>query len=471
MSDKNYNEIAQKIVDYAGGIDNIIEVYHCMSRLRIRVKNAKKTNIEEVKKLGFTNAILNGNQVQVIAGNDVYDLYDAVMSITGTSIGLGELSEEEEKTHEKKTVWETIKEGFFGFFNGISASVQPMIPVLIGVGVLMGLYLIFGSLGILDTESDTYKILVAVCNAPFYFFPIFVGFNCAKQYGGNTMLGAFLGACLVHPSFLEMVNSGDPINFLGIPVRAVNYTSSVLPTFVSVYFMCKVQKWAAKISPRNIRVVSEPFLTVLIMVPLTLWILAPLGDYVSIIINAIVTLIHDVTGPFAPAIIASFVPFLVLTGTHSIIGTLAVPVLIATGKESIMMPGALLHNFNHAALALAIGLKSKDEDIRSQGFSSSFTAMVGGISEPSLFGFFAKYKVAMLALLAGQFASGLYCGITGTGIHAFPAGGPAFMSLAAFLGGDSNMNFINACIASVIGMAVTFAIAYILYKDEDKKTA
>ena len=466
MSDKNYKQIAESVVVNAGGIENIIEVYHCMSRLRVRVKDTKKVDLNEVKKLGFTNAVLNGNQLQIIAGNDIYDLYDAVTALTGSSVGLGEMSEEEATAHEKKTPWETIKSGFFGFFNGIAASVQPMIPVLIGVGVLMGLYLIFGEIGVLSKESDTYKILVAVCNAPFYFFPIFVGFNCAKQYGGNTMLGAFLGACLVHPDFLAMVASGEPINFLGIPVRSVTYTSTVLPTFVSVYFMCKVQKWAAKISPKNVRLVLEPFLTVLIMVPLTLWVLAPLGDYVSIIINAIVTFIHDVTGPFAPAIIASFVPFLVLTGTHSIIGTLAVPVLVATGKESIMMPGALLHNFNHAALALAIGLKSKDEDIKSQGYSSSFAAMVGGISEPSLFGFFAKYKSAMLALLIGQFVSGLYCGITGTGIHAFPAGGPAFMSLAAFLGGDSNMNFVNATIAAIIGMVVTFVVAYITYKDE-----
>lgn len=466
MSDKNYKEIAASVVENAGGIDNIIEVYHCMSRLRVRVKDTKKVNLGAVQKLGFTNAVLNGNQLQVIAGNDIYDLYDSVTAITGEGVGLGELTKEEEAALENLTPWEKVKNGFFAFFNGIAASVQPMIPVLIGVGVLMGLYLIFGEIGLLNKESDTYKILVAVCNAPFYFFPIFVGFNCAKQYGGNQMLGAFIGAILVHPTFVEMVQSGDPISFLSIPVRAVNYTSSVLPTFVSVYFMCKVEKWAAKISPKNVRLVLEPFLTVLIMVPLTLWILAPLGDYVSIIINAIVTLIHDVTGPFAPAIIASFVPFLVLTGTHSIIGTLAVPVLISTGKESIMMPGALLHNFNHAALALAIALKSKNEDIRSQGYSSSFAAMVGGISEPSLFGFFAKYRSAMLALLVGQFVSGLYCGITSTGIHAFPAGGPAFMSLAAFLGGTSNANFINACVAAVIGMAATFATAFFLYKDE-----
>lgn len=125
----------------------------------------------------------------------------------------------------------------------------------------------------------------------------------------------------------------------------------------------------------------------------------------------------------------------------------------------------LIHNFNHGALSLAIGCKSKNKDLKGTAFSSAFTALVGGVSEPSLFGFFAKYKSAMIALIAGQFVSGLYCGITGTGIYAFPAGGPAFTQLAAFLGGPI-ANFVNAVIATVAGMVVTFVIAYILFKDE-----
>ena len=92
--------------------------------------------------------------------------------------------------------------------------------------------------------------------------------------------------------------------------------------------------------------------------------------------------------------------------------------------------------------------------------------MVGGVSEPSLFGFFAKYKSAMIALIAGQFISGLYCGLTGTGIHAFPAGGPAFLQLTAFMGG-SNANFINAIIAAVAGMVVTFIVEFILFNDRE----
>jgi PTS system beta-glucosides-specific IIC component len=469
MSEKNYPEYAKIIIDQAGGTENIIEVYHCMSRLRVRVKDVDKVVMDEIKKLPFNGAALNGNQVQVIAGNDVYDLYDAVIAITGDKVALGELDEAAGEQHENEHKKKSLKSIIFGFFGGIAGSVQPMIPVLIGAGVLQGVYLILESLGVLSPDSSTYQILSAVCNAPFYFFPIFVGFSTAKTYGGNPMLGAFFGACLVHPTFLGLVETGEAITFLGLPVRSVTYTSTVLPAFVTVYFMCIVEKWVGKHSPKSIRVVMEPFVTVLIMIPLMFWVTAPIGDYIAILINAIITFIHDVTGPFAPAIIAACIPFLVLTGTHSIIGTLAVPMLVSTGIETVMMPGALLHNTNHAALSMAIGLKSKNSDRKSTAFSSAFTAFVGGISEPSLFGFFARYRSAMIALIAGQFAAGLYCGLTGTGIHAFPAGGPAFLQLTAFMGGSS-ANFINAIIACVIGMAVTFIIEFILYKDDEPTT-
>lgn len=470
MGNKNYDEIAKIIVENSGGPDNITECYHCMTRLRLKLNDVNKVAIEEIKKSGFSNVITNGNQLQVIAGKEVYDLFDAVSLLVNNEGKQNNLSEVRSQNSKKKSVWKVIKDAFFSFFGGIASSVQPCIPVLIGAGVLQGIFLILEAVGILSPESSTYQILSAVCNAPFYFFPILVGFNTAKQYGGNPMLGAFLGCCLIHPTFLNLVGTGEPITFLGITVRSVTYTSTVLPAFVTVYFMCIVEKWVAKHSPKSIRLVMEPFVTVLIMVPLMYWILAPIGDYIAIGINAIITFIHDVTGPFAPAIIAVCVPFLVLTGTHSIIGTLAVPMLVANGIETIMMPGALLHNTNHAALSLAIALKSKKADTKSTGFSSSFAAMVGGVSEPSLFGFFAKYKSAMIALIAGQFTSGLYCGLTGTGIHAFPAGGPAFLQLTAFMGG-SNANFINAIIAAVAGMVVTFIVEFILFNDRETLNA
>lgn len=466
MGNKNYSEMARIIVENVGGVDNIIECYHCMSRLRLRIKDLGKVNLSEIKELGFTNTVINGNQLQVIAGKEVYDLYDAVSAVVGKQASTGEVSETGEAKHEKLTP----KKAFFAFFGGIAGCIQPYIPVLIGAGVLKGIYLILAEIGVLGSETYTYQLLTAVCDAPFYFFPIFVGFNCAKQFGGNPYLGGFLGAILVHPSFTALVDSGAALTFLGLPVRSVSYPSTVLPAFVAAYFMCFVEKFVVKHSPKSIRVIMEPFVTTLVMVPLTLWILAPIGDYCGIGLGYIVKAIYTVAGPFAPAILAAANPFFVITGTHLAVAPVAINTLITTGSESVLMPGGIIHNMNEGALSLAIGFKSKNAATKSTGFSSAFTAIVGGISEPSLFGFFSKYKSAMIALIAGQFTSGLYCGITHTGIYAFPGGGPAFLQLIAFMGGGS-ANFINAIIATALGMVVTFVIAFILYRDEAPNAA
>lgn len=460
MGKKNYSEMAKIIVENVGGVDNIIECYHCMSRLRLRLKDVGKVSLPEIKELGFTNTVINGNQLQVIAGKEVYDLYDAVAAVVGNKASQGEVSDAGEVKHEKMTP----KKAFFAFFGGIAGCIQPYIPVMIGAGVIKGIYLILAELGVLGSETYTYQILSAVCDAPFHFFPVFVGFNCAKQFGGNPYLGGFLGAILIHPSFTALINSGAALTFLGLPVRSVSYPSTVLPAFVAVYVMCIVEKFVVKHSPKSIRVIMEPFVTTLIMVPLTLWILAPIGDYCGIGLNYIVKAIYTATGPFAPAILAAANPFFVITGTHMAVAPLAINTLMTTGSESVLMPGGIIHNFNEGALSLAIGFKSKNSATKSTAFSSAFTALVGGISEPSLFGFFARYKSAMIALLAGQFVSGLYCGLTHTAIYTF-GGGPAFLQFIAFMGGGT-ANLVNAVVAAILGMIVTFVIVFILYKDE-----
>lgn len=464
MSKKNYREASETIVESVGGLDNITECYHCQSRLRLNLRDVSIIDLKAIKKLGFIDAILNGNQLQVIAGNEIYDLYDAMAGVVGKEIAGGE----REKDVVKAKL--SVKSVFFSIFGGIAASVQPCIPILIGAGMLQCVYLILAQCGVLDAASSTYRVLEFVANAGFYFLPVYVGFNCANKHGGNPLLGALVGAMLLHPSFVAMVDAGEAITLFGLPVRSVSYGSSVLPAYVAVLVMCYVEKFIAKHSPKNVRVVLEPFGTLLIMTPLTLCLLAPIGDYLGVLLQIVLGWIYNVAGPVAPAIIGVLIPFLVVTGTHLVLGPLAVMTLTTSGQEFILMPAALLHNFIHGALALAISLKSKNPEMKSTAASCSFTAFIAGISEPSLYGLALKKKSAMIALLGGQFAGCLYFGITHTGIYMFPGGGMSFLSLAVYLGGAMS-NFVNACIGTVIGMAVAFALIFLLYKDEEENIA
>jgi len=462
---KNYKEAARIIIENAGGKENISGCYHCVSRLRLDLKDVDKVNLEPIKKLDFSGALINGTQLQVIAGNDIYKLYNAVESILGPEVTSGEVAEDGSAVKPKLS----INSMLFGFFGGIAKCMQACIPLLIGAGMLKGFTLIFWQMGILTDASPTYQVLMFACDAAFYFLPVFVGYSAARNYGGNPTLGAFLGAILLHPTFIAMVNSGEPITLFGIPVRAVGYSSTVLAAFITAWVMCKVQKFIAKHSPDMIRSVLEPFGTVLIMVPLTLWITAPIGDYLGIALKVVLEWIYTVAGPLAPAIIGALIPFLVITGTHLVLGSIAMLTLATTGMEFILMPVALLHNFVHGALSLAIGLKAKNKEIKTTGLSCVFTSFIAGISEPSLYGLCLKFKSAMLGVIAGQFAGGLYFGLTHTGICTMPGGGLTFVSLAVYLGADIS-NFVNACIATVIGIAVAFIVTFILYKDP-KETA
>jgi len=461
MSELNYNEIAQTIIENVGGIKNIAECYHCQSRLRVKVRDTAKVNLDEIRKLKFNGAILNNDQLQIIAGDKIYSLYDAMSAALPEDLSLGEMDLVQEAKHQKMTV----KSLFFSFFGGLSNSVLPNIPIMIATGVLKGLIIALAAIGIMDNTSQTYAILDFACDAMFYFLPIWVGFNCAKNYGGSPLMGALLGAVLLHPTFTGLVSAGEPLKLFGLPVRLVSYSSSVLPAFVSVWLMCKVEKLMQKYVPDKLKVILVPFLTFAIMLPLTLIVLAPIGAYLSDILGKFFAAIYTAAGPFAPAIVACLIPYLVMTGTHLTLGALAIPILFSTGAEYVMMPGALVHNITHAALSLAVGLKTKNSELKGTALSASFTAFMAGISEPSLFGIFARFKSAMIALTIGQFAAGLYFGITHTGIHMLTGGGPAFMSVVNFSGGPTS-DFTNAIIGYALGSIVTFVIAFLLYNDK-----
>jgi len=467
MADKNYDELAKTIVENVGGKSNISDCFHCMSRLRVTLKDVSLVDLDAIKKLGFIDAVINGPQLQVIAGSDVDEISDAMTKILGSATSRGEVEESEPKTASKPKI--TVKSVFFSFFGGLSGAVQSCIPAMIGCGVIKGLTLLFGAIGLLNTQSTTYSLLNTVGNSIFYFFPIFVGFNTGKKYGGSPILGGVIGALLVHPDFIKLLadaaDAGTKVTLFGLPVANTTYSSTILPAYLSVLVMCYVEKFVVKHSPKMVRVIFEPFFTLLIMVPVTLVIVAPIGTYASMLLSGLLRLIYNTAGVFAPAIIACIIPFLVATGTHLAAGAIAANTLITNGVEYVFFPGAIMHNFNHAALSMGVGFKTKNKDLKTSAFSAAFTAFVGGISEPSLYGIFLKYKSCMPALMIGQFAGCLYVGIMHVGFYHFLGGGPAFLSVMEFMSDDPR-NLINIIIADAIGMVVTFVLAMFFYSDE-----
>lgn len=462
MSKKNYDELAVRIVEYAGGESNISDCYHCQSRLRLKLKDVSLAKVDEAKKLGFIDALMNGPQLQVIAGDEVYDIYDAVIRLLGDKFDGGQVANEAEDAPKQKL---TVKGALFGFFGGIAGAVQSCIPAMIACGVLKGILLLMEQAGWVDPASTTYILLNGVGDTIFYFFPVFVGYNVASKQGGNPMLGGLIGAMLIYPSFIDMVNSGEAITLFGLPVSSTSYATTVLPAFLSVYVMCYVEKFIVAHCPKMLRVIVEPFGTLLIMVPLTFCLIAPIGTYVSVLLKFVIEFLYAYAGPFAPAIIGMFIPFLVATGTHLAGGAIGSMIIVENGIDYVFFPAAFMHNFAHAALSFGVALKTKSKKLKSIGFAAAFTAFVGGISEPSLYGIFLRYKSSMPAMMIGMFVGCFYIGLTGSGVTTFMSGGPAFLSVMGFVGGSAN-NLLNAIIGFAICMIVTCVLSYIFYSDK-----
>lgn len=454
---KDYDTLARSIVDLVGGKDNIARCMHCYTRLRFNLKDNGLAKLEDIKKLDVIGAQFSGEQLQIIIGNEVTEVYDAVCKLTGMN--------KEEAIDENLDSSRKEKLTFKGVINKIIDAIVgcmiPLLPILIGSGLIQAIVAIAENLGV-SAESPTLVTLTFVANAAFYFMPVFLGGFAAKKFGANTALGMMLGASLIHPTFVSMVSNGDAGSIFGIPIYAASYSSTVVPAILSVWIMSYVEKFFAKHSPKSIRTILEPLLTLLVMIPLTFCLLAPLGAMFSSAFANGLNWFYNTCGFVAVAVFAAIIPFIVMLGMH--VGTvpIAIASIAANGADYLMMPCFFISNFTQGAACLAVALKTKDAKLKSFAFSSAFSDMVPGVSEPGMYGITLRYRTPMYGAMIGAAVGGAYFGITKVGCYTFMA--PNLFQFAAYANVTSNL--MNAAIGVVIGIVVSFIATMILYKPE-----
>lgn len=461
---KDYEEIAGQIIEKVGGRDNITNCYHCMTRLRFDLKDMSLADIDRIKELRVIGAQFVGEQLQIIIGKEINEVYEAVCRT-------GKLETKEAIDEQLDTTLVSREKGFFpkkiltNILDVLVACVSPCLPILIGSGLIKALLLIGVQAKIVTDASPTYVTLSFVADAAFYFLPIYVGFNGAKKFGANHILGAMMGAILIHPNFVALVNEGSGGSVFGIPIYASTYASTIVPAILCVWVMSYIERFISKHSPKPLRVILEPVLTMLIMTPISLCLVAPLGNMLSAGFSSGMMFLHDILGPFAVAIWAAIIPFVIMTGLH--VGTF--PYRIAAietyGFENFMQPGAVISNFTQGAACLGVGFKSKNASVKSMAFTCAFSGIVPGISEPGMYGITLKYKTPMIASCIGAFCGGLYAGIMNTSAYVFTSAN--MFALSAYVSEDLS-NLINMVIAIIIGMVVSFIMTLVLYKEENK---
>ena len=312
------NEILEKI----GGDDNVINLTHCQTRLRFELKDNTIPNEAELRKVkGVAGVVVKGGQYQVVIGTQVAEYYDSIIKkIHIAGEGDAKSAAKDTTPAPEKTGWKAKLDVALDYLSG---SLTPIIPILLVASLCKMIAAIIGPdlLNIVSVETDIYRLFNMVGTTGFYFLPIFVGNSAARKIQCSPVIGMLLGAVLVFPGFLEIAAAGTGFSVYGIPCALQDYNSTVLPIILTIWIMSYVEGFFKKYTPDVLKIFLVPLGTLLIMLPLELCLLAPLGSFLGeYICNAMIAL-NSVAAPLAVAVVAATFPVLVATGMHPVLFT------------------------------------------------------------------------------------------------------------------------------------------------------
>lgn len=447
----DYNNLADAVLKGIGGEDNITGFTHCATRLRFTLKSETKADELTIKNIkGVLGVAKSGGQFQIIIGNEVPKAYAAIQSKLTGKMAIGESSEV--PTGEKPKFIERI-------FDFVSSIFTPILPAIIGAGLMKSVLAVAVLLGI-DTEGMTYYFLNFIGDAPLYFLPVMLAFTAAKKLGCNQFIAVSIAGAMLHPSYAALITDAFNIHFssfLGIPVTLATYSSSVIPVLLMVGALKYVEKFLDKIIPKMIKFFFRPLLCILIVAPLTFIVLGPIGFLTGTGISYVLNMLSTYAGWLVPTIIGVIFPLMVTTGMHYGIVPFMMQSLAAQGFEQVCGPGNLPSNIAQGAASLCVAVKTKNSEMKQIAFTAGTTAVLG-ITEPALFGVTLKFKKILACVMAGGGVGGFYAGIMGVKCYSFCS--PGLLSLVAYVGPDGVTNIIHSCISMVIAFVVTFVLVW-----------
>ena len=392
----DHKSVAQRVLNDVGGAGNIVAAAHCATRLRLVLKNQDKVdqtaidNDEDLK-----GSFLNAGQFQIIVGpGDVNEVHKHLIAAGAPEVSKDELKEIASKQGNIVS----------RFIKTIADIFVPLIPVLVGGGMLMALNSLLTSKGIFGPQAvielfpewaDFADIVNLLSAAPFAFLPVLVGFSATKVFGGNPYLGMTMGAAMVSPALMNGYNVAaslagaegtDPMkywNLFGLQVQQAGYQGTVLPIMLVAFILSHVEKFFHKVLKGTIDFIFTPTLTILITGFLTFLLVGPpmfqLGTWLGESINWLYT----VAGPLGGLLFGTFYAFIVMTGMHQAFPPIEMS-LWATGGSFIFVV-ASMSNVAQGGAAAGVALTTKNKKIKGIASAAAPSAFLG-ITEPAMFG-------------------------------------------------------------------------------------
>ncbi len=450
------SQIAQQVIAAVGGKSNVASVAHCATRLRIMLNDKEKANIAEIENIDkVKGAFYNAGQLQIIFGTGTVNrIYEEVLKLDVVSSSTSEMKEEAKKQGNVVQRWvRTFGDVFV-----------PIIPALVATGLFMGLRglvtqpLILGWFGLTPADLSGNFILFTqvLTDTAFIFLPALVAWSTFRVFGGNPVLGIVIGLMLVSPALPNAwaIASGDaePIMFLGfIPV--VGYQGSVLPAFITGILGAKLEKAVRKRVPEALDLILTPFLVLLIMITLALFVIGPIFHVVENGIFAATNKILGLPMGLSGLIIGGAHQIIVITGVHHIFNLLEIQLLNNTGLNPFnpLITAAIAAQ---GGAALAVGVKTKSIKLKALAYPSALSAFLG-ITEPAIFGVNLRYIKPFVMGLAGGAVGGFFASIVG-----IKATGMAITVIPGTLL-YLNSSFIFYLLTNLIAIAVAFVLTWL----------
>lgn len=463
------SKIAADVLDAVGGKDNVTSVTHCMTRLRFTLKDSGIPDAKQIKRIdGVIGAQESGGQLQVIIGQNVPKVYDEVCRLGGFARKAA-IDENLDADLQREPL--TLKRVGNNILNYLSGSMVPMIPVLLCAGLFKTVAVVLGPtmLNVITEESDLSVLMNMLYNAGFYFLPIYLGYNAAKQIGLTPALGAFMGGILIEPTFVQMAADGASFSVYGIPCTPGSYAQTVAPILLSVFAMYYIERFFKRIMPDALTTIFTPFLTMVVAVPLTLCLLAPLGSWVG---EALAYLFQAAgNAGYLVRVIATgllcavFLP-VVITGMHTTFYMLAFATLATVGYDNFILVAFTIGLWPCYGMEFGSWLRMRDKHEKSQALGFFVSNIVGGVGEPFIYGMMFRYRRLFVVNTIAAFITGALA--AALNVTVYVAGGSSnALNLVGFIGGDGN-NFMMAVITAAIGFVVGAVLTYLFGFTEDE---
>lgn len=451
----NHRELSKEIIRLTGGQENITQAWHCITRLRFNVREEKKVQLEQIRALdGVLGAQFQNDQFQVVIGNKVAAVYE-------------ELEEQLKQAGATETKAEPPRSrGLNAVLDTISGIFTPILPAIVGTGMLKGILALLVTLGALHETSGEYQILASIANAAFYFLPFLLAVSSARKFKVNEYIALTLAGTLLYPTILNayLENHLEPIRFLSLPVSIVNYTQSVIPIILGVWLLSYVHRWVDRFIPGPVKVIFTSMIVLVITVPILLIAIGPLGNYIGIYLEIGTSWLFAHSGPLTGIVLGGLMPVIVMTGMHYAFFPGTLQNLSKLGYDVLLLPLNLVANMSQAGAVMAVFLKTRNKSMKSIALSSGISAFLG-ITEPAIYGVTLKLKKPFYASIIGGAAGGGF--ITAVGLKCFGFAVPGLLSLPLYIGPNGGMaNFWYALIGVGISFVVSFTVTLLLKWDE-----